>query len=277
MIFLRITPDNRRRDGLIRAVFAIVALALLSACATSPLGRSQLQLFSDQYMAGLGNTAFNQIKAETEQVTEAETRTYVSCVATAIVRASALRDDWEIVVFAEDRNNAFALPGNNIGVYRGILEVASNQDMLATVIAHEIAHVASDHANERLSNAFAAQAGLDIASIVIGKPSAEKSRIMALLGLGTQVGVLLPFSRAQEQEADLVGLRLMAQAGFDPRQAPALWRAMMASERWGAPPELLSTHPADRKRIRYLELEAENVLPLFDDAAQRGRRPDCHG
>ena len=120
---------------------------------------------------------------------------------------------WEITVFADDQANAFALPGGKIGVYTGLLDVAENQHQLAAVVAHEVAHVTSRHSNERVSTNFVTQTGLQLAQVAAGGNSPERQQLFGLLGMGAQVGVVLPFGRAQESEADLVGLDYMANAG----------------------------------------------------------------
>jgi predicted Zn-dependent protease len=182
--------------------------------------------------------------------------------------------EWEVTVFADDQINAFALPGGKIGVYQGLLSVAENQDQLATVVAHEIAHVLSRHSNERISTQYATSTGLELASILAGQATPAKQTLFGLLGVGAQVGVLLPFGRKQESEADLVGLELMARAGFDPRQSVDLWQNMNAASGSG-PPEFLSTHPSGETRIRTLTQHMPTVLPLMERARASGNTPDC--
>ncbi|GAL03329.1 Zn-dependent protease [Photobacterium aphoticum] len=130
-----------------------------------------------------------------------------------------------MVVFDSDQVNAFALPGGKIGVYTGLLKVAKNQDQLATVIGHEVAHVIAQHSNERLSRTQMADIGLELSSLAISGTQYHGAA-MAGLGLGVQYGVLMPYGRAQESESDIVGLRLMAEAGFDPNASIDLWKNM---------------------------------------------------
>jgi predicted Zn-dependent protease len=180
---------------------------------------------------------------------------------------------WEVVVFEEESANAFALPGGKIGVHTGLLDVATNQHQLATVLGHEVAHVLAEHGNERVSTQLATQGGLELIQAISGPASPTKNAALAALGLGAQVGVLLPFSRAQESEADTIGLELMARAGFDPRQGPVLWENM--SRQGGQPPEFLSTHPSGDTRIRSLEAQVPEVMPVYERARSAGRRPSC--
>ncbi|MEW6273149.1 MAG: M48 family metallopeptidase [Thermodesulfobacteriota bacterium] len=249
---------------------ALVA-AVLASCATSPLGRKQLRLLSGEQVAGMGATAFQEIKQQTPQASDAATTRYVRCVADAIAAQASgpgAPAQWEVVVFAEDEANAFALPGGKIGVYTGIVEVAKNQDQLATVIGHEVAHVLAQHANERVSQQVVAGALMEVAG------QALDPRLAAALGVGAQVGVLLPFSRTQESEADLLGLDLMASAGFDPRQSVPFWQNMEKAGGAGAP-EFLSTHPSGTTRMRDLNERIPQSLQLYEQAVAAGRRPRC--
>jgi predicted Zn-dependent protease len=179
------------------------------------------------------------------------------------------------VVFKDPDVNAFALPGGRIGVYTGLLEVTENQQQLAAVIAHEVAHVLANHANERLSQALAVQGGLSVIDSLAKNPtSANHQLVMQALGLGAKYGILLPYSRTQESEADLIGLELMARAGFDPRQSVALWRNMMGVG-GNQPPQFLSTHPSHGSRIQELEANMGRVLQLYQAARAQGKSPRC--
>jgi predicted Zn-dependent protease len=259
-------------------VFPLLACAGLSPFETSPMGRTRLKLFPAAEMDKMGIEAYSQMKQELPQTKDAEAIRRVTCVSNAVtarVRADNAPSSWEVTVFEDDSANAFALPGGKIGVHTGLLKVATTQDQLAAVIGHEIAHVLAEHGNERASTTFVAQSGLQIAESLAGPASASRDQALAVLGLGTQVGVLLPFSRAQESEADLLGLDLMASAGFDPRASVELWQNMArASE--GAPPELLSTHPSSSARIEELGKRIPKALPEYEAARAAGRRPSCY-
>jgi predicted Zn-dependent protease len=257
------------------AFLAALVAMLVVACATSPLGRKQLAFFPDAQLAEMGVAAFNDLKTRTKISAVPTTNNYVRCVASAVTSALAPVESpvrtWEVVVFESKDVNAFALPGGKIGVYTGLLDVAKTQDQLATVIGHEIAHVLARHSNERVSTAYTAQAALTIA----GESGAVSAPAMAALGLGAQVGILLPFSRVQESEADLIGLDLMARAGFDPRQSVVLWQNMNAARTSGAPPEFLSTHPSDATRMAKLNARMPSAMNLYNAARAGGRQPRC--
>jgi predicted Zn-dependent protease len=246
----------------------------MGACATSPLGRDQLILFPEDQIAEMGVAAYQQLKDSSPISRNSRLTAYVECVSDQLTRTLDSTEQWEVSVFADDQINAFALPGGKIGVYQGLLDVADNQHQLATVVAHEIAHVLSRHSNERISTQYATSAGLDLVSVVAGADTPGKQALFGLLGLGAQVGVLLPFGRSQESEADLVGLELMARAGFDPRQSIDLWQNMIAASD-ASPPEFLSTHPSGESRIRALQETMPAVLPLAEQARAGGREPDC--
>lgn len=257
---------------------SVLAVALCAACATSPLGRSQLRLFPGEQLEQMGAAAFENIDQQTPRVDDPALTKYVTCIADNILAAvpGVDRQDWEVAVFESDDENAFALPGGKIGVYSGMMGVAETQDQLAAVIGHEVAHVIAEHGNERVSTSFAADTGLQLASVLAsGSSSGDSQTLMSLLGLGTQVGVLLPFSRAQEEEADLIGLDYMAAAGFEPEASVALWQNMQAAAEGDAPPELLSTHPATGSRIEALQERLPSAMSVYEKAVAQGRRPDC--
>jgi predicted Zn-dependent protease len=252
----------------------LIAVLQLSACATSPTGRSQLRLFPENQMAQMGIASYVQMKEQTPLSKDKFTNRYVSCVANAITRETGSSYQWEVNVFNDQAINAFALPGGKIGVYTGILEVASSQDQLAAVIGHEVAHVLASHGNERVSVAFAADSGLKIAQVLAGKPTQQKAQLLGLLGLGAQVGVLLPYGRTQESEADILGLEYMAKAGFDPRQSVILWQNM-GKAGGQKPPELLSTHPSNATRINGLNSRMEAAMNLYQQARANNKKPNC--
>jgi len=257
----------------IRIFVLIAGLALLVGCATSPTGRSQLVLMPESEINQMGLQAFTTIKKETKVDRSTVTNRYVQCVAKAITRE--VGGNWEVVVFNDTDANAFALPGGKIGVYTGLLKVAENQDQLATVIGHEVAHVLAHHSNERVSQKFAVEQGLGLINAIANPQSGTGQTLMGLLGVGAQYGVLMPYSRIQESEADILGLDLMAKAGFDPRQSTRLW-INMGRAGGGQPPAFLSTHPSHSTRISDLTGHMPVALQLQSRARQQGKRPACN-
>lgn len=261
-----------------RALIAVGLFAVvLTACETSPLGRRQLQFFPDDQVAEMGVASYQQLKEQQPVDDNPQINSYVSCVALAITEQLDPSDqqDWEVTVFEDESANAFALPGGKIGVHSGLLRVAETPSQLATVIGHEVAHVLAEHSNERLSTAYATNAGLQLIQVLAGERMGQQQEIMALLGLGAQVGIILPFSRTQESEADVLGLELMARAGFNPRESVTLWQNMGAAAGAGAPPEFLSTHPSHGTRIENLQAQIPKAMRYYEQAVAAGRRPKC--
>lgn len=261
--------DSRLKKICIMSCFIV----LISACATSPTGRSQLRLFSENDLNNLGESAYADIKKKTKISKNRGINRYHQCIVDALVLANQPLQkykSWELTVFEDKQANAFALPGGKIGVYTGLMKAAKNQHQLAAVIGHELAHVMAQHANERISTTYATQAGLS----VIGGASGVGSQVMGLLGVGAQVGVLLPYGRTQESEADILGLEYMARAGFNPRESITLWENMreLGGDR---PPEFLSTHPAESTRINQLQASQIDVEHYYLSAKRAGKRPNC--
>ncbi len=248
-------------------------LLSLAACTSSPLQRSQVVLYSEADMAARGSAAYQQMREETPVSEDARAIRYVNCVADHVVEALPVevrtRYAWEVTLFADEQANAFALPGGKMGVYEGLLNVAINQHQLAAVMAHEVGHVLANHSNERASQSALRNVGFGVAQI-LGVSDAT----LQAIDMGTQLGVFLPFNRIQESEADIVGLSLMAQAGFEPEESISLWENMAASG-GGRQPELLSTHPSPASRMSDLHARIPAAEAELDSAQALGRFPDC--
>jgi predicted Zn-dependent protease len=258
----------------------LLVISFAAACATSPLGRKQLMLVDDDTMNQMGAKAFQEVGSQTPEETNPAIVSYVHCVAEPITRqasSGAKVSQWDIKVFKSDQANAFALPGGKVGVYTGMLKVAKTPDQLAAVIGHEIGHVIARHGAERVSEQTLEGGALGAASAFItggGQPTTTHTLIMAALGVGAQLGLALPHSRTQESEADIIGENLMAQTGFDPAEAPELWRNM-ASAGGAQPPQWLSTHPANQSRIDALNKNLPEAKKIYQQAGSLGRSPRC--
>jgi len=255
----------------------VVALVLV-ACSTSPTGRSTLNFMSGSQLNELGKSSFDQMKTQGTVSDEPELNAYAQCIMTAIVDVLPPKYkayEWEVAVFAEDTINAFALPGGYMGVYTGMMKFAENEHQLAAVIGHEIGHVIAEHGGERLSTNMLVSGALVTANVLLSdRPPAQQGLLMAGLGLGAQIGVVLPFSRNHESEADEIGLELMAKAGFEPAQAVRLWQRMGENSE-GSQSELLSTHPVPKTRVKDLTQQVPNVLPLYQARVHQGPAPSC--
>ncbi len=257
-------------------LLSIFLIGLIS-CATSPEGRHQFKLLPEAQINALGVQSFEQIKQQTPLSKDKNINQYVQCIANKIIPHVKQNPDvakWEIQVFDDDQANAFALPGYKIGIYTGLLKYAKNQDQLATVIGHEIAHVIANHGNERVSAQLTKQVGLSIAGFLLGSTQdSNDALILAGLGLGVQFGITLPFSRSHESEADLIGLDLMAKGGFNPEESVTLWKNM--SQASASPPEFLSTHPSSETRIKQLKERIPQANIAYQYAVSQGRRATC--
>ncbi|MCE9686368.1 M48 family metallopeptidase [Shewanella sp. AS16] len=258
-------------------LLSLLTTALLSGCVTteSPTGRGQTLLFSAEQMQQMGDSSFAEMKQQQKLSKDKRQTDYVNCVARRITSVLPNQGQaWEVVLFDSEQVNAFALPGGHIGVYTGLLKVAEGPDQLATVLGHEVAHVLANHGNEQVSRAQLTGVGMQIADAALGGVGvANKDLYMSALGLGAQVGFILPFGRAQESEADAIGLELMAKAGFDPAASIALWQNMDKAG-GGQGVELLSTHPSHGHRIEELQKRQAQVLPLYH-ASQAGVKNRC--
>ena len=258
---------------------AIATAVTACATATSPTGRSQqVGAVSQEQLNQMGAEAFAQAKAQNRQSNNSTQTNYVRCVVNSVTRElpANWQANWETALFVDESPNAFALPGGKVGINTGIFTVARNQDQLAAVIAHEVGHVVSRHHDERITRQMGAQAGLGILGAIVGSQYGQGAANAAgqLGGAAVQAGLLLPNNRTQELEADVVGQRLMAQAGFDPAQAVNLWQNMIAASS-SRPPEWLSTHPDPQSRIDELRQRAGSLAPTYQQARASGRTPRC--
>jgi predicted Zn-dependent protease len=254
--------------------FLIFFLCLFAfACATSPRGRKVLKLMPDDQLNAMGLQAFDDMKKQTPVEHSAAINNYVKCVLTPLTEHAtevAPQGGWEIVVFKNEEPNAFALPGGKIGVQTGIFKAAQTPGQLAAVVGHEIGHVWAGHSNERVSENIVAQGGLALAGAAMSERNRNWQVVLASLGL--QAGVLLPHSRDQESEADILGLDLMSRAGFDPNEALTLWENMKQAA-GGGPPEFMSTHPAPDTRMQNIRNHIPEFMAQYKAAAASA--PHC--
>lgn len=254
----------------------------LAGCETNPYtGRSQLLMTSVGQEMQMGAQAYNQVKTDPKMRLSQDPREIepVKRVAARIVEAAkrskyaemAQQFQWEVTVIKDDKTaNAFALPGGKMAVYTGIFPMAKTEAGLAAVMGHEVVHALARHGAERMSQGQVANVGLQVVGAVIGvssKNPALGQATMAALGAGTQVGVLLPFSRKHESEADYVGILLAADTGYDPRESIALWERMAQVSGGGGSAEFLSTHPSHDTRIEQLKKWMPEALAMYQKRA----------
>lgn len=244
----------------------LLVIPLLNACSVSSTGRSKVAFISSDKLNSMGTLSFEELK-KTEPINiNKPLNGYVQCIANTIlpfVPPSVFEGQWEVVVFESEQINAFALPGGKIGVYTGILSVANDPDQLAAIIGHEIAHVIEEHSNERLSSNQISDVGLSITSLILEQQGVSyRDELLTGLNLGIQHGILMPYSRAHESEADIIGQELMAKSGFNPKASILLWQNM-AKVSGKQPAEFLSTHPSHATRINALTKHLTVSNPLY--------------
>jgi metalloendopeptidase OMA1, mitochondrial len=242
----------------------LVLAGLLAGCQAAPVtGRSQLIVLPESQDAQMGLDAYQQILAESNVSTNQALARRVQEVGRRIAAASPHPDwDWQFTLIENEEPNAFALPGGKVGVHTGLFQVAKNDDQLAAVMAHEVGHAIARHGAERMSQQVLMQAGLAGLGMASGPGYAQLAAQAATLV------VILPYSRTQEAEADHIGLIYMAEAGYDPREAIALWQNF---ESFGGqrPPEFLSTHPAPGSRIENLQALLPQAMPNYEANRQK--------
>jgi metalloendopeptidase OMA1, mitochondrial len=240
-----------------RRVVLALSLLLLVACETVPLtGRSQIMLLPEGSELAMGLESYRDVLQKAKVSTDPALNAQVARVGQRIAQATGRTDyQWEFKVIEDKQVNAFCLPGGKVAVYTGILPVARDDAGLATVLGHEVAHAIARHGGERVSQNLLVQSGLAATQAALAnRDPVTVQAVASLLGAGASVGVLLPWGRAQESEADHLGLIYMAKAGYDPRAAVGLWQRMDASSKGASrPPEFLSTHPLPETRIRQIE------------------------
>jgi predicted Zn-dependent protease len=233
-------------------VLGIGILGLLAACSTAPItGRRQLSLVSAGQETELGLTEFDKLKKDTPVSHDPAANALLQKVGKRIAAAAANdlpNAQWEFVVFESKEANAFCLPGGKIGVYTGILPITRDEAGLATVLGHEVAHATAHHGAERMSQQMVVQGAGSLAGVAITDPRWSQL-FQTVYPVGAQVGVILPFSRKDESEADRIGLHYMARAGYDPQAAVDFWERFSAAMPANSTPTLLRTHPVDSTRI----------------------------
>ena len=261
----------------ITALFIVVTAFI--ACATNPVtGRKQIRLVSEQELQAMATQEYQQFLSTNRAVSpsadrDAEmVRRVGQRIATAVTnyyKQQGLAEvldgyQWEYNLVNNKEANAWCMPGGKIVVYSGLLPITQNEAALAAVIGHEVSHAVLQHGNERVSQGLAQQLGGAALSVALAnQPSATQNLFYQAYGIGSQVGVLLPFSRKQELEADRYGMLWAAIAGYNPREAINLWERMEKMSDGQKPPEFLSTHPAEGRRIDQLQKYLPEALKFY--------------
>ncbi len=264
-----------------RFIYLLLFAFLLSMCKTVPLtGRKGLKLISTSEINALSFSQYDQLKKDSKLSTNSQQVNQLKQVGNRIQAAITkyLNDnghsellegfEWEFILIEDEQVNAFCMPGGKVAFYTGILPYCQNETGIAVVMGHEIAHAIAEHGNERMSQALVQQMGGVALSVAIqNEPGQTQSLFAMAYGLGSQYGVMLPFSRKHESEADELGLYFMAMAGYDPQAAPAFWERMSKAGS-SKPPEFLSTHPSDESRIGNLNKIMPKALEFYNKTQQ---------
>ena len=255
-------------------------LNLAAATGTMLLAAAPAVADRDAELEAEAAREFARYKATFPLTTDQDIIDYVACVANAVVTSLEPPEsemNWEMAILETNELNAFVMPGGKIVIFEGILRAARDQHQLAAVIGHEIAHVTAEHTKRKLlQGGRGMQVGIQVAAVLLGAGNYGATyTAQEMLNQGAMYGLLLPYKRGQETEADVIGLEYMAKAGFDPRAAVPLWQNMEQEAGGEGPAEFQSTHPSPENRIESLISQWIEVLPLYNQAQEQGRIPDC--
>lgn len=248
-----------------RALAAMCGTLAVCGCRSAPVtGRKQLLLVGEESETQLGATAYQEVVSKE---TPSQNKQYIDLVNRVGQRIAAVAGkseyQWEFRVIASPQQNAFCLPGGKVAVYEGIIPVCENEAGFAVVMSHEIAHALARHGGERMSQGYAVDAAKQAVSYVTqSQDQAKKEALLKAYGMASQYGVILPYSRKHESEADHIGLMLMSKAGYEPEEAPRFWTRFGNLNKGEQPMEFLSTHPSDQRR-------AQDLAALMGEAKQQ--------
>lgn len=262
------------RRSALKRLLVMGAASWCGGCRTTPItNRKQLLLVPEKQEIALGLSAYEEAVKQEPHSTNQHFIEMVNRVGLRLAEVADKSDyQWEFRVLASPAQNAFALPGGKVAVYEGILPVCGNEAGLAVVVSHEIAHILARHGGERLSQNYAVEGVRQAVQYVANKKELKnKEVILQAYGVASKYGVILPYSRKHESEADHMGLMLMGKAGYDPAEAPRFWRRFSGANQAEKPPEFLSTHPCDERRVKALEQLVPQANELYAQA------PDKHG
>jgi predicted Zn-dependent protease len=268
-----------------RITLVFILAATLIACSTNPVTqRRAFTLVSEQELQAMATQEYRQFLSTNRVVSPSADRDAemvrrvgqrLASAVQSYYRAQNIASElegykWEFNLVNNQEANAWAMPGGKVVVYSGLLKITQNEAALANVLGHEISHAIFQHGNERMSQGLAQQLGGVALSVAMSnQPAATQNLFMQAYGVGSQVGVLLPFSRKHELEADRFGMRWAAMAGYNPREAINLWKRMSQMSNGQRPPEFLSTHPAEERRIEQLEKYLSEALQYYKPGGGR--------
>lgn len=233
-----------------KCIIPLIIIIFIVSCHSVPITeRTQLMLTTSNYENSLGVTAYSEYKQKYKRSENSEYNAALARCGRAIQKAAEQNDfEWEFIVFETPIQNAFCLPGGKVAVYSGIMDLMNNEAELAFVVGHEVAHAIARHGGERMSwSQLRSLGGILLSSIL------QNETLDGIYGIGTQLGIMLPFSRSNESEADMIGLILMAKAGYNPKASVQFWKRFSRNSQAGLLGNLMSTHPCDADRIQAME------------------------
>jgi predicted Zn-dependent protease len=275
--------EMRLIEMLNKGKLILLSLAIAIGCSKVPVtGRKQLDIVPNSQVLALAKTEYNEFLKTNKVVNNTSQAQEVERVGWNIAKTveAYLKKEkqtkllegynWQFNLVEDQQANAWCMPGGKVVVFTGILPITQSDGGLATVMGHEIAHAVARHGNERMSQGLTAQlGGLALDAALSSKPNETRNLFMAAYGVGTNVGILLPYSRLQESEADRIGLIFMSMAGYDPREAINFWERMEKASQGGEPPEFLSTHPSHKTRIEELKKQLPEALRYYNQAVSK--------
>jgi predicted Zn-dependent protease len=250
--------------------FTVLSLFLFAGCVATPeTDRSAMILVPFSQEVALGDQAYKEILGKEKLSTNSRLAAIVRRVGERLAKTTTMPDlKWEFNLVESEQQNAFALPGGKVAIYTGILPMCKSEAGLAAVMGHEIAHAIARHGARRMSQQMVIQGGMSLASASLAN-AASHDLIMGALGMGANYGVVLPYSRDNESEADEIGLTYMARAGYDPKEAIQFWTRFSKAKGGAQPPEILSTHPADTTRINNLNKLLSKANQVYQSSPQK--------
>lgn len=268
-----------------KMVFTIITLVVIFSCTNNKItGRKQLNIVTNAQMISLAETEYAEVLKKSKVVTNTKASATVASIGKRIVEAvnnyyaaqgiqSLLKEyKWEYNLIESKEANAWCLPGGKIAVYSGLLPITENNDALAVVMGHEIAHALAEHGKERVNQQIINSGGaITLQVLTANQSQANQHLFLQAFGVVSEYGVILPFSRKQELEADKLGLKFAAMAGFDPKTAVPLWQRMAAMSQGNKPPEFASTHPAEETRIAELKKLMPEAIALYETTINKAK------
>jgi predicted Zn-dependent protease len=263
--------ENCIRSSFVMLLLAVAAVFAWGGCRTTPVtGRRQLLLIPESREISMGVTAYQGIMEEETPTSNQRWQEMVKRVGQRIAAVSG-RDDfqWEFKVVKSPEQNAFCLPGGKVAVYEGILPICENEAGLAVVMSHEIAHALARHGGERMSHSQVKDVGKNVVSAFFKDDEKKQELVLTAYGLGSQYGLILPYSRKHESEADQIGMTLMAKAGYDPSEAPRFWQRFGQAKGASSTSEFFSTHPSDERRAAELQTLLPEAKAIYERAATK--------